>query len=75
MQEIAKELKNIPRLSAISVSELVEENHKGKHRNNSIYTRAPASDSADPSHRVAILNTVISHIEGYGKFIGWVSEI
>lgn len=53
-EEIAKELKDISRLNAISVPELVEENHKGKPRYNSIYTRALASGSADILHKDAI---------------------
>ena len=39
-EELASALRSFSRLNAISVPELVEENHEGKPRYNSIYTRA-----------------------------------
>jgi hypothetical protein len=72
--QIAKELKNISRLNAISVPELVEENHEGKPGHNSIHIRALASSSADLLHKDAIVNKVVVHMESYEKFVEYVSE-
>ncbi len=72
--EIAKEIRSISRLNAISVPELIEESLDGKPSYNSIYTRALASGSAHLLHKDAIVNKVIAHVESYEKFVEWVSE-
>ena len=45
--EIVKVLSPIKRLNAVNVPELIEENHEGKPRYNSIYTRMLARGIAD----------------------------
>ena len=73
-EEFAKTLSPYQRLNAISVPELVEENHEGKPRYNSIYTRALASGLADILHIDALVNKVVAHIESYEKFVEWIRE-
>ncbi|MEM0136396.1 MAG: hypothetical protein QXU18_14415 [Thermoplasmatales archaeon] len=72
--ELSSALSPIRRLNAISVPELVEENHEGKPRYNSIYTRALARGTADLLHIDAIVNKVVAHIEDYEKFVDWIKE-
>ena len=55
-EELARELTGIKRLNAVSVPELVEENHEGKPRYNSVYTRALSRGTADLLGRDAIVN-------------------
>ncbi len=73
-EELGNALKNAPRLNAVSVPELVEENHEGKPRYNSIYTRALARGTADIVGVDAIVNKVVAHIENYEKFVDWIKE-
>ncbi|MCL5929893.1 MAG: hypothetical protein M1123_01235 [Candidatus Thermoplasmatota archaeon] len=73
-EELASALSSFSRLNAISVPELVEENHEGKPRYNSIYTRALARGTADILHIDAIVNKVVAHIEDYEKFVDWIKE-
>jgi len=73
-EELARELKGIKRLNAVSVPELVEENHEGKPRYNSVYTRALSRGTADLLGRDAIVNKVVAHMESYDKFVDWISE-
>jgi 5,10-methylenetetrahydrofolate reductase len=73
-EELGSALRSFSRLNAVSVPELVEENHEGKPRYNSIYTRALASGTADILHVDAIVNKVVAHIEDYEKFVDWIKE-
>ncbi len=73
-EELAIALSSFTRLSAISVPELVEENHEGKPRYNSIYTRALARGTADLLHIDALVNKVVAHIENYESFVEWIKE-
>ncbi|MGC8645603.1 MAG: hypothetical protein ACP5UO_04990 [Thermoplasmata archaeon] len=72
--EIAKAVKGISRLTAVSVPELVEENHEGRPRYSSIYTRALAKGIADMLDVIAVVNKVVAHIESYEKFVEWMEE-
>ncbi len=72
--EIVKALGNHSRLNAVNVPELIEENHEGKPRYNSIYTRALARGTADLLHIDAIVNKVVVHLDSYEKFIQWIDE-
>ncbi len=73
-EELANALNPFQRLNAISVPELVEENHEGKPRYNSIYTRALARGTADILHIDALVNKVVAHIENYENFVDWIRE-
>ncbi len=73
-EELRKSLENSSRLTAISVPELVEENHEGKPRYNSIYTRALSRGVADLLHVDSIVNKVIAHAESFEKFVEWMME-
>jgi 5,10-methylenetetrahydrofolate reductase len=73
-EELAIALNSFSRLNAISVPELVEENHEGKPRYNSIYTRALARGTADILHIDALVNKVVAHIENYENFVEWIKE-
>ncbi|MCL6003124.1 MAG: hypothetical protein M1556_05735 [Candidatus Thermoplasmatota archaeon] len=73
-EELGIALGSFSRLNAVSVPELVEENHEGKPRYNSIYTRALARGTADILHIDAIVNKVVAHIEDYEKFVDWIKE-
>ncbi|MEM1613639.1 MAG: hypothetical protein QXP25_01870 [Thermoplasmatales archaeon] len=72
--EVAKAVQEVGRLNAISVPELVEENHEGKPRYNSVYTRALARGIADILNLDAVVNKVVAHIDTYQKFIDWIEE-
>ncbi|MCL5407854.1 MAG: mycobacterial-type methylenetetrahydrofolate reductase [Candidatus Thermoplasmatota archaeon] len=73
-EELGIALSSFSRLNAISVPELVEENHEGRPRYNSIYTRALARGTADILHIDALVNKVVAHIEDYEKFVEWIKE-
>ena len=73
-EELGVALSSFSRLNAISVPELVEENHEGRPRYNSIYTRALARGTADILHIDALVNKVVAHIEDYEKFVEWIKE-
>ncbi len=73
-EELASALNSFQRLNAVSVPELVEENHEGKPRYNSIYTRALARGTADILHIDALVNKVVAHIENYENFVDWIRE-
>ena len=72
--EIVKALSPIKRLTAVNVPELIEENHEGKPRYNSIYTRMLARGIADDLKVDAIVNKVVVHIETYEDFVAWLKE-
>ena len=74
ISEIGKALENFHRLDAVSVPELVEENHEGKPRYNSIYTRMLVRGIADYLHKDAVVNKVVVHIDGYVEFVKWLEE-
>jgi len=73
-KDLAGELRNFHRLNAVSVPELVEENHEGKPRYNSIYTRAFSRGTADLIGKDAIINKVVVHMETYERFVEWMTE-
>ena len=73
-KDLAGELRNFHRLNAVSVPELVEENHEGKPRYNSIYTRALSRGTADLIGKDAIINKVVVHMETYERFVEWMTE-
>jgi len=72
--EIVKALLPYSRLTAVNVPELIEENHEGKPRFNSIYTRKLARSIADELKIDAVVNKVVVHIESYEDFVSWISE-
>ena len=72
--EISRALSPIKRLNAVNVPELIEENHEGKPRYNSIYTRMLARGVADDINSDAIVNKVVVHIETYDDFVAWLKE-
>ena len=74
IMEISHTLSNYPKLTAVNVPELVEENHEGKPRYNSIYTRKLAKGIADGIGREAIINKVVAHMESYDEFANWIIE-
>ncbi len=73
-QELASTLGKFHRLDAISVPELVEENHEGKPRYNSIYTRMLSRGTADLLGIDAVINKVVAHMDSYADFSAWISE-
>lgn len=74
IMDIAKTLSDFPGLTAINVPELVEENHEGKPRYNSIFTRKLARGIADELGKEAIINKVVAHMESYDEFANWIVE-
>ena len=72
--EIAAALKPFTRLNAVNVPELVEENHEGKPRYNSVYTRKLARSIADSLGVDAIVNKVVVHIDSYDDYVKWIAE-
>ncbi|EQD74451.1 hypothetical protein B1B_02659 [mine drainage metagenome] len=55
----------------MNVPELVEENHEGKPRYNSVYTRILANSIASALGVDAIVNKVVVHLTGYPEFMKW----
>ena len=74
IDDVSKSLSEFPELIAVNVPELVEENHEGKPRYNSIYTRKLAKGIADGIGRDAIINKVVAHMESYDEFANWIIE-
>ncbi|MHB1440825.1 MAG: hypothetical protein ACYCSO_07635 [Cuniculiplasma sp.] len=74
IDEVADYLQDYKRLTAINIPELVEENHEGKPRYNSIYTRRMARGIADRIGKDAIINKVVAHLESYDDFVNWIVE-
>ena len=74
IMDISKTLADFPGLTAINVPELVEENHEGKPRYNSIFTRKLARGIADQLGIEAIINKVVAHMESYDEFANWIVE-
>jgi 5,10-methylenetetrahydrofolate reductase len=72
--DMVSSLHSINRLNAVNVPELVEENHEGKPRYNSVYTRMLAKSIASALGIDAIVNKVVVHLAGYGEFINWLQE-
>ena len=58
----------------MNVPELVEENHEGKPRYNSVYTRMLAKSIANALGIDAIVNKVVVHLAGYDEFMNWLKE-
>jgi len=73
-EELASELSKIHRLNAVSVPELIEENHEGKPRYNSVYTRALSRGIADLVQKDALINKVVAHMQNFESFSGWIEE-
>ena len=72
--DMVSSLHSISRLDAVNVPELVEENHEGKPRYNSVYTRMLAKSIASALGTDAIVNKVVVHLAGYDEFITWLDE-
>jgi 5,10-methylenetetrahydrofolate reductase len=72
--DMVSSLHSITRLNAVNVPELVEENHEGKPRYNSVYTRMLAKSIASALGIDAIVNKVVVHLPGYGEFMNWLKE-
>jgi hypothetical protein len=74
IKEFSDALKGKKRLNAVSVPELVEENHEGRPRYNSVYTRKLSSGIASSLDIDAIVNKVVVHLESYSELSGWIQE-
>ena len=74
IEEMSSLLRDHNRLNAVSVPELVEENHEGKPRYNSVYTRALSRGIADRINKDAMVNKVVVHLEDYSDLVGWIRE-
>jgi 5,10-methylenetetrahydrofolate reductase len=74
INDVGNALIPINRITAVNVPELVEENHEGKPRYNSIYTRRMARGIADKIGKDAIINKVVAHLETYDDFVNWIIE-
>ncbi|MEM0157850.1 MAG: hypothetical protein QXN26_07330 [Thermoplasmataceae archaeon] len=62
------------RVNAVSVPELVEENHEGRPRYNSVFTRKLSRGIASKAGIDSIVNKVVVHLENYSEFSDWVTE-
>jgi len=72
--DMVSSLHSITRLNAVNVPELVEENHEGRPRYNSVYTRILANSIASALGVDAIVNKVVVHLAGYPEFIKWFRD-
>jgi 5,10-methylenetetrahydrofolate reductase len=74
IKEFSDALTGKNRLNAVSVPELVEENHEGRPRYNSVYTRKLSGGIASNLDIDAIVNKVVVHLENYSELSGWIKE-
>ncbi len=72
--EFSDLLKPRGRVNAVSVPELVEENHEGRPRYNSVFTRKLSGGIARRAGIDAIVNKVVVHLENYSEFSDWITE-
>lgn len=72
VEELGRLLREIPRLDAINIPELVDENHDGRPYYRSGDTRPFARTVAEQTGREAIVNRVVAHLEGPEALAGWI---
>jgi 5,10-methylenetetrahydrofolate reductase len=71
---VAEIVRAVPRVDAIDVPELVDENHEGKPRYRSGDIRAYALALQERTGRAAVVNKVVAHVPDAGSLEAWARE-
>ena len=71
---VAELVRAVPRVDAIDVPELVDENHEGKPRYRSGDVRAFALALQERTDRIALVNKVVAHVADAGALEAWAHE-
>ncbi|HEV2317662.1 MAG TPA: hypothetical protein VGV89_08840 [Thermoplasmata archaeon] len=74
VEELLRLLRSAPRLDAVNVPELVDENHDGKPYYRTGDIRSFAHTVAEQADREVIVNKVVAHLESAAALEGWVRE-
>ena len=71
LDSVARLLRDVPRLDALVVPELVDENHEGKPHYRSGDVRGFARALQERTHREAIVNKVVAYLPTIGELERW----
>jgi len=74
LRAVAELVRGVPRVDAVDVPELVDENHEGKPRYRSGDIRAYALALQERTDRPALVNKVVAHVADPGALEGWARE-
>ncbi|HTT73297.1 MAG TPA: hypothetical protein VMG99_04010 [Thermoplasmata archaeon] len=72
--EVARWLRDLPRIDAVVVPELVDENHEGRPFYRSADPRAYARAIADRSGATVVVNKVVAHLASGPELVRWAEE-
>lgn len=72
--ELLRILAGVPRVDAVDIPELVDENHDGRPYHRSGDTRGFARRIADGSHREVVVNKVVAHLPSAEALGDWARE-
>ena len=71
---VAELVRTVPRVDAIDVPELVDENHEGRPRYRSGDIRSYALALQERTDRAAVVNKVVAHVANAGSLEAWARE-
>jgi 5,10-methylenetetrahydrofolate reductase len=74
VEEAIRLIEQMPRIDAIDVPELVDENHEGRPRYRTDDPREYARTIAGRTGREAIVNKVVAHLESHAALEAWALE-
>jgi 5,10-methylenetetrahydrofolate reductase len=74
IEEVVGLIERIPRIDAVDVPELVDENHEGRPRYRTDDPRSYARMIADRSGREVVVNKVVAHLESFEALAAWARE-
>lgn len=74
VEAVARLLRSVPRVDAVDIPELVDENHEGKPRFRSGDVRSFATQVQERSGREVILNKVVAYLPSTEALVGWAQD-
>ncbi|HTT35855.1 MAG TPA: hypothetical protein VMH78_08335 [Thermoplasmata archaeon] len=74
LEEVVALVDAIPRLDAVDIPELIDENHDGKPYHRSGDTRVFARRVAERTHREVVVNKVVAHLPSAPALESWARE-
>jgi hypothetical protein len=74
VEELVRLLRGVPRLDAVNVPELVDENHDGKPYYRTGDIRGFARTVAEQSEREVVVNKVVAHLASTTALDAWIRE-
>src|SRR5580658_5038012 len=72
--QISEQLRDVSRLDAINLPEIVRENHEGKPKYSSIFDREYARGIATSTGKEPVINKVVAQLKTYADFRAWLIE-